>query len=122
MMGYVYIAGTIIFTVYGQLILRQQIGELSDVPTGIGLVRFLLEFTFTRPLVISGLAAAFVASLCWMATLTRFELSFAYPFMALNFLIVVALSVSLFGEALNASKVIGLIIVCSGLVVIAQGT
>jgi len=120
-MGYVFIAGTIIFTVYGQLILRHQIGEFSEIPRGLGLVGFLLEFTFTRPLVLSGLAAAFVASLCWMATLTRFELSFAYPFMALNFLIVVAISIAAFGEALNANKIIGLVIVCGGLVVIAQG-
>ncbi len=121
-MGYVFIAGTILFTVYGQLILRQQIGELSDVPDGVGLVRFLLTFTFSRPLVLSGLAAAFVASLCWMATLTRFELSFAYPFMALNFVIVVVVAIAAFDEVLNANKIVGLLIVCGGLVVIAQGT
>jgi len=121
-MGYVFIAGTIMFTVYGQLILRHQIGELGDVPNGVGLFRFLLELTFTRPLILSGLAAAFVASLCWMATLTRFELSFAYPFMALNFVIVVVIAVAAFGETINANKIIGLLIVCSGLVVVAQGT
>ncbi len=121
-MGYVFIAGTILFTVYGQLIVRQQIGEIAEVPNGLGLFRFLVEFIFTRPLVLSGLAAAFVASLFWMATLTRFELSFAYPFMALNFLIVVVIGVAVFGEVLNASKIIGLLIVCGGLVVIAQGT
>lgn len=121
-MGYVFIAGTIVFTVYGQLILRHQIGDVSEVPAGTGLIRFLLELVFTRPLIISGLAAAFVASLCWMATLTRFELSFAYPFMALNFVIVVFVAVAAFGETVNASKIIGLLIVCSGLVVVAQGT
>lgn len=121
-MGYLFIAGTILFTVYGQLIVRQQIGDLAEVPSGVGLFRFLVQFIFTSPLVLSGLAAAFVASIFWMATLTRFELSFAYPFMALNFLIVAVIGVAVFGEVLNASKVIGLLIVCGGLVVIAQGT
>lgn len=121
-MGYVFIACTIIFTVFGQLIIRQQLGQVGDVPTGGGLVRFLLEFTLTRPLVLAGLASAFLASLCWVATLTRFELSFAYPFMALNFIIVAMVAVAAFGEVLNVSKVLGLLIVCGGLVIIAQGS
>ena len=121
-MGYVFIAGTVLFTVFGQLIIRQQIGVAGDPPSGGGLIRFLLEFTFTRPLVMAGLAAAFLASLCWMATLTRFELSFAYPFMALNFVIVSMVGVAAFREELNAYKVIGLLIVCGGLVIVAQGT
>jgi multidrug transporter EmrE-like cation transporter len=42
--------------------------------------------------------------------------------MALNFVIVVMIAIAAFGEGLNASKIVGLLIVCSGLVVIAQGT
>ena len=121
-MGYVFIAGTIVFTVFGQLIIRQQVGQLSDVPGGADLFRFLIEFVFTRPLVIAGFASAFLASLFWLATLTRFELSFAYPFMALNFVIVVMVGIAAFGEQFNANKLVGLLIVCSGLVVVAQGT
>ncbi|MEX0666227.1 MAG: hypothetical protein WD598_15855 [Acidimicrobiia bacterium] len=120
-MGFVFLAGTIAFTVYGQLIIRQQVGQIDEVPSGSALFRFLIEFIFTRPLVLSGFAAAFMASLCWLATLTKFELSFAYPFMALNFVLVVALAFVAFGETINAYKIVGLLIVCGGLVVVAQG-
>ena len=121
-MGYVFIAGTIFFTVFGQLVIRQQIGKLGDIPTGPGLFRFLLEFALTRPLVLAALASGFLAALCWMATLTRFELSFAYPFMALNFVIVAMIGIAAFDEVFNAYKVVGLLIVCSGLIVVAQGS
>ena len=120
-MGYVFIAGTIIFTVFGQLIIRQQLGRV-DAPTDAGLARYLVEFTLSRPLVLAGLASAMVASLFWMATLTRFELSFAYPFMALNFVIVSMLAVVAFNEDFNVYKLVGLLIVVIGLLVLAQGS
>jgi multidrug transporter EmrE-like cation transporter len=74
-----------------------------------------------RPWVISGLAAAFGASLFWMAAMTKFELSKAYPFMALNFVLVGLIAVPLFGEVVSPAKITGMLLVVAGLVVLSQG-
>ena len=70
-MGWVFLTGTIAFTIFGQLIIKQQLDRAGDVSADGGMVRFLLEFTFTRPLVLAGFAAAFLASMFWIATLTE---------------------------------------------------
>ncbi len=72
---------------------------------------------FLDPWLLSGFGAAFVASLFWMAALTKFELSFAYPLMSLSFLLVFLLSMWLFGEAFTWGKLIGLGMVMGGLIV-----
>ena len=69
----------------------------------------------------SALGAAFLASLCWMLAMSRLELSRAYPFMALNFLLVGLLAVPLFNEALTRPKVVGLFFVVLGLVITSRG-
>lgn len=115
------VALTIILTTYGQLVLKWQVGVSSPLPHP-GLrdwppVLLLL----LRPWVISAFAAAFGASLCWMGALRHLELSRAYPFMALNFLLVVFLAAPLFGEAITTGKVVGLIMVIIGLAFVTNG-
>lgn len=120
-MGYVFIALTVFFTVYGQLIIKHEIDSVASVPTGLQLIGFLVKFVLFRPLVISGLLSAVLASFTWIAALSKFELSYAYPFMSLNFVVVVSLSFLLFGEGINAYKLIGLALICLGVFVVSKG-
>lgn len=114
------VAATVLLTTYGQLVLKWQVMKSADPPLQL-MADWppLLQLLF-RPWVISALAAAFLASLCWMAAMSRLELSRAYPFMALNFLLVGALAVPLFGEALTRHKIIGIFLVIAGLIVLSS--
>lgn len=118
--GHIYIALTLLLTVYGQLVLKWQMGGIGPLPAGhLDKVWFLLR-QFSNPWIIGGLAAAFLASLAWMATMTRFELNYAYPFMSLAFVIVMLFSVLFLGEQLNFARVAGTVMVVAGLIVIAR--
>lgn len=120
-MGHLYIFLTVAFTVYGQLILKQQVNTLIAVPTGFDLIPFYVKFILTRPLVLSGFISAVLASVAWIAAISKFELSYAYPFMSLNFVIVVLLSLFLFRETMNLYKVFGLLLICFGLWIVTKG-
>lgn len=72
------------------------------------------------PFVLLGLAAAFIASLFWMFTLTKFELSFAYPFTSLSFVLVVVASAVFFHEPITAYKIIGLACIMLGIVILSR--
>lgn len=119
--GHLLILGTIAFTVYGQLILKQQMAGLPPLPAGLAAFPELVRLILTRPLIFSGLAAAFVASLFWMAAIQRFPLSYAYPFMSLTYVLVFGLAYVLFGDAMSASKIGGLLLICTGVALIARG-
>lgn len=111
------IAGTIGFTVYGQLVLKWQMSQAGEMPAGIAdSVGFLLR-QLLNPWVVSGFVAALVAAFFWLAALSRYDLSFAYPFMALSFVLVLALSGLLLGEAITGPKVVAVLFVVTGLVV-----
>lgn len=116
-MAYLYIFGTIFFTVYGQLILKWRIAKYGILPESIFekilfLVKLLLD-----PFIFSGFVAAFVASLFWMAAMTKFQISFAYPFMSLSFVLVLIFSGFFLNETINASKIIGLGLIILGIIV-----
>ena len=121
LMALLYIFGTILFTVYGQLIIKWRIpfhgalpGELTEK------IVFLLKLFFD-PFILSGFVAAFLASLCWMAAMTAFDLSYAYPFMGLNFVLVFLASAILLSEQVTMYKVVGLILIVLGIVISSRG-
>lgn len=118
---YLYIVLTIGFTVYGQLILKWRIEKFGPLPAdSFEKLKFLVGLLFD-PVIFSGFAAAFLASLAWMAAMTKFDLSHAYPFMSLNFVVVLFLSAWLLGEPLTFSKVLGIALIVIGTVVAARG-
>lgn len=119
-MAYVFLALTIAFTVYGQLVLKWQVGRHPDLlspPTLGGIVTLLLN-----PWVFSAFVAAFAASLCWMGALSRLPISRAYPFMAINFFMVAIMASWLFREQFDSYKIAGTAIIMLGVLVLSRST
>jgi multidrug transporter EmrE-like cation transporter len=119
---YIFILATVALTVYGQLILKWRMDQLGGLPAGFGGGLRYLFGLLMDPIIVSSFVAAFVASLAWMAAMTRFELSYAYPFTSLNFVIVLVLSVWLLGETLTVHKFIGVALIVVGTLVASAGT
>jgi uncharacterized membrane protein len=118
--GHVYILLTLLLTVYGQLVLKWQMGFAGHLPAGnMEKMLFLLK-QFLNPWIISGFLSAFLASLAWMAAVTRFDLNYAYPFMSLAFVIVMVFSVLFLSETLTLQRALGTAMVVAGLVVVAR--
>lgn len=119
-MGYFYILGTIFFTVYGQIVLKWRINGVGSLPEHINdKIIFLIKLLFD-PWIFSGFFAAFIASFFWMATMTKFDISYAYPFMSSAFVLVFIFSVILFQEPVTWSKIIGLVLIVTGIIVTSR--
>ena len=115
MIGYIYILLTLLLTAYGQLILKWRINLLGTFPDQFKLQLCYLGKALIDPYIISSFIAAFLASLTWIAALTKFEISYAYPFMSLSFILVLVFSYLLFNEPLTLNKIMGIILIMVGL-------
>ena len=119
--GFAFVCGSILFTVYGQLIVKWQVNKAGSLPSGGWEKMAFLAKLVVNPWVLSAMAAGFGALLCWLAAMTKFELSYAYPFMSLAFILVLILSVFFFNESLTAAKVMGVLLVMAGIAVASRG-
>jgi multidrug transporter EmrE-like cation transporter len=114
--NYLSIFGCIAFTVYGQLVLKWRLNHKGVIPEQfVDKLLFLLR-AFIDPFVLSAFAAALIASFFWMAAMSKFDISVAYPFMSLAFALVLLFSVLLFHEPLTLGKVFGMGLICAGIV------
>ena len=113
--------GSVLFTVYGQIIVKWQVAKAGALPATLSeRIPFLLGLIL-NPWVLSAILAGFFALLCWLAAMTKFELSYAYPFMSLAFVFVLVLSAVLFREPLTVAKILGVLLIIAGIIVGSRG-
>lgn len=95
-----------------------QLGTLNFA--GVNPVIKLLQIVFS-PFVFIGLCIFVISMASHLFVLSKVELSFAYPFLSLAYVVVAVLAYFLFREDLNAFRIGGIALICVGTVLIAQG-
>jgi uncharacterized membrane protein len=88
---------------------------MSSPGTGI------IYAVMTSPAVLGGLALYGLGALTWLSVLARADVSVAYPFVSISFLITAVLAVLVLGEPISRSMVIGTLLIMSGIFVLARG-
>ena len=116
--------GFILFTVAtnaaAQLMLKygmMQLGTLSFA--GVNPIIKILQIVFS-PWVFLGLCTFVISMASHLFVLSKVELSFAYPFLSLAYVLVAVFAYFVFREDLNALRIAGIGLICIGTVLIAQ--
>jgi len=74
----------------------------------------------TSPMVLLGLFLYGCGALSWILVLRRMDLSHAYPFLALNFVLIAIVSRFVLGEEVPLLRWIGILVICSGILLVAR--
>ena len=107
-------------TVTGELLLKTGMnrhGELNVsfstlVPTAVKLI--------TNPFVLGGFAFIFSGALFWMAVLSRWPLSLAYPLLSISYIIGIVASVLILKEKVNAIQIVGVFVIILGVILVSR--
>jgi multidrug transporter EmrE-like cation transporter len=119
---HIYILGVIVGAVYVQLILKWQLKLSGALPSDLGAKILFLLRVLLNPWIISCLAAAGIGFFFWVAAMTKFDLSYAYPLIvSLIFVLVLLLSGLIFREAMTIPKLIGTGLILVGVIIASRG-
>jgi drug/metabolite transporter (DMT)-like permease len=111
------IALCIAFTLYGQIAAKIAARQLGPFPSASNARLAYVGHMLINPFFISCFVAATLAALCWMVALSGMELSRAYPFMSLNFVLVLTAGAVIFREPLTPGRIVGVALIVSGVVI-----
>ncbi len=81
----------------------------------------MLTAICTNVYVIGGLTLYFASAAVWLLVLARVDVSFAYPFVGLGFVVTMLLAFFINGEVLSKAKVVGTLCIALGVAIMAQG-
>ena len=112
------VLAAIFLAALGQLTLKYaMIGSPLSLSSPLEALRSILS----RPLVYLGMTFYAASSFLWIIGLSRLPLSYMYPFTALMLVIITFAGAILFHEPVTAWRVSGVVLVCTGLFLIARG-
>lgn len=111
---------TVLTNATAQIMLKQ--GMLGVGPLSIegdGLIGTVLKVAL-NPWVFLGLSTFVISMASHLVVLSKVELSYAYPFLSLAYVVVAAYAFFVFGEAVGTMRMAGIACVCLGTLLIAQ--
>ncbi|GIV97981.1 MAG: hypothetical protein KatS3mg057_2638 [Herpetosiphonaceae bacterium] len=111
------VVATSLLIVLGELLMKQGMQRVGTLRLDVGqLVQAISEWRVSLGLllVLSGL-------LTWLGVISRWQLSYAYPLLSFNYILVVLLSWWFLGETLTMGKVVGTIIIMIGIMIVMRG-
>lgn len=110
--AYILLSGAL--GVSGQIILKRSVLEMGPLAFGW---QSLLSDTVSlllNPGVVLGVAVTLSGTFFWLVALSRVDLSYAYPFASLNYILVLISSWLLLGEQPSVQRLLGVLIICLG--------
>lgn len=73
-----------------------------------------------NPFIFGGLACYVFSLGLWMLVLSRVEVSFAYPFLSLGYIITAVAGYAIFYEHLSFNRIAGIFLICFSVVLISK--
>ncbi|MET1027257.1 MAG: EamA family transporter [Dongiaceae bacterium] len=119
-LSFILILASVSLNACAQIFLRKAASALGSEalhPTHLLATATALAF---NPFLLLGMLCYAVSIAIWIAVLARVEVSIAYPFLSVGYIIVIAAGFFFLGENVTPLRIVGVALICGGLVCISQ--
>ena len=115
------IVANVAMTSFAQIVLKAGMGTPEVVRALAGGFRLpALATVFLNPWVVIGLSLYGGAAVVWLLVLSRVEVSLAYPFVGLGFVMTMLLAWGFLGESVTVTRIAGTLLIAVGVLVLAK--
>jgi len=114
------LALAILFAVVSQLLFKSGIGSIGQVTLTKNTLPAEIWKLATSPQIVVGLALYSVGFLAWLGAMSRFGLSYVYPFTSMNYVLVLLFSWIVFNEPLSPIRWLGVAVIISGIFIASR--
>lgn len=109
---------TVVISVIGQVFIKRGLDLTGKIDLTLGLVPGYLKI-FQNPLTILGSLIYLAATLFWLYILSKVDLSFAYPYLAFSYVMIIIRSWWFLGENIPIIRWVGVTVICFGVFLIS---
>ena len=107
---------SIFMVVSGQTLLKEGLERISlNLSEILSIVNIFYE-----PLILMGLVLTGLSSIVWLSILSKAEISYAYPFVSLGYVIVALISLFYFNEYVSPIRWVGIFTICFGVFLMSK--
>lgn len=107
-------------TVTGELLLKSGMNRHGVLSVGFSTLLPTALKLISNPFVVGGFVFVFSGALFWLAVLSRWPLSMAYPLLSISYIIGIIASVVILREKVNSVQIIGVFVIILGVFLVSR--
>jgi len=119
--NHLYIFMAIIFNVYSQVSLKMSVVQHGNLPIDLSEKIFFVFKILLSPLGFSSMLSLFFAGVFWILAMSKFDITYAYIFFSLNYVLMLFAGVLFFNEPLTSFKISGTFFAILAVILISKG-
>ena len=108
-------------TVTGELLLKTGMNKHGELNVSFSTLVPTAAKLFSNPFVVVGFMFVFSGALFWLAVLSRWPLSLAYPLLSISYIIGISASVLFLKEKVTLVQVLGVLVIIIGVFLVSRG-
>ncbi len=104
----------------GQLLVKKGLLTIGHSPKDLGELLHFFSKAYTNGYIIAAVLLTVITALAWLLAVSKAEISYIYPFMALSYVLVALFSLLIFKEDVNALRWAGILVICLGVFLVSR--
>jgi drug/metabolite transporter (DMT)-like permease len=116
----IYILISVLGGAVGQILLKSGMNNIGEITLSLNTIFKVIFRMLTNPYVFVGLFIYVFSVIFWLAALSRVDLSYAYPFASMSYVIMFLASWLLLHENITPMRIIGTLVVGLGVFLISR--
>lgn len=105
---------------FAQLFLRKGMMEFATESFSISNIKIWLPQLLSNGFLYLGFFCYTVSIMAWLYVLSKVEVSYAYPFLSIGYILTAIIGYFAFNENLSAIRIIGILVICFGVILISR--
>ena len=116
--NFIFIISSVLLNAFAQILLKAGMKQFGNIDLKNNIMNTCISIAF-NPYIISGFIAYGVSILLWLWVLSKVDVSLAYPFQALGYIVVTILAWIIFQENISYIRIIALVFITIALIILA---
>lgn len=117
-MNFILIVTSVLLNAVAQLFLKKGMLVIGNVDVTASAVLAMLPKVCTNIFVWGGFGCYTVSIILWLIVLSKVEVSYAYPFLSIGYIVAAVFGWAVLGESMSAYKITGIAVICLGIVLL----
>ncbi|WP_026765902.1 EamA family transporter [Selenomonas ruminantium] len=115
LINFILILVSVLLNSAAQLLLKQGMNLIGSVPLDAGSVMLMIFKAAINPYILVGIICYVASFPLWLVVLSKVEVSVAFPFLSLGYIVAAFVGYFFMGETLSAYKIAGILTICLGI-------
>jgi len=103
---------------FAQLFIRQGMLKMGNIALKMDALWNMTVQAISNVYIWAGMLSYAISIFLWMVVLSKVNVSLAYPFLSIGYILTAIIAYFVFGEPLTWQKIAGILIICVGVIVL----